>query len=409
MEPARGVLSREIDLRPLWRFIRDRPVDVIFWLGVLLRIVGYLSDRSYWMDEASLLGNLAGMPVFVFSGHLQSDQLAPFGFMIVERTIITLLGSRGYVTRFVPLVCGIVALGLFRRLTFRCLPFAVAMVAFALFAFSDDLVYYSSELKPYSSDLALGLAITIAAWRVLDQSLSGRWRLTFLLLVVLAPWLSFPSVFIVAGCGMILLIDRCLKRRWTELGVLLAIALGWLASFVLAYRASHALLPPATTMYVFWNFAFLPVPPGSRTDLIRLGGVLLDFFVNPLNLVAPFFTPWVVVLPVLLVLIGGLSLPRRDWRLFLILGLPILLALVAAVLKKYPFHGRLAIDLVPAFFVMMAEGTQWVRVRFGRPAYVVLLILVLAIPCLSTFYEATGPRLREFNAHGDLHKNRFVE
>jgi hypothetical protein len=203
-------------------------------------------------------------------------------------------------------------------------------------------------------------------------------------------------------------IDRCAKRWWIDLGGLLVIALYWLTSFWLAYRAAHALLHPATTMYVFWDFAFLPLPPGGRTDLIKLGGVVLEVFVNPLNLVAPVYPALGVILPVLLMSIGGFSLTLRDRRAFLILSLPILLAVVAAALRKYPLHGRLMIELVPAFYVLIAEGTQPLRTRLGRPAYVVVLVLLLAYPCSITFYEAQAPRARYFNQHGDLHDNRFV-
>ena len=60
MGQARVVFSREIDLRPLWHALRDHPADVICWLGVLLRVGAYLWNRRYWMDEGTLLGNLAG-------------------------------------------------------------------------------------------------------------------------------------------------------------------------------------------------------------------------------------------------------------------------------------------------------------------------------------------------------------
>ena len=66
------------------------------------------------------------------------------------------------------------------------------------------------------------------------------------------------------------------------------------------------------------------------------------------------------------------------------------------------------LELVPAFYVMIAEGTQQLRARLGRPAYVVMLVLLLAYPCSSTFYEAQAPRTRWFNQHGDLHDNRFL-
>jgi hypothetical protein len=110
----------------------------------------------------------------------------------------------------------------------------------------------------------------------------------------------------------------------------------------------------------------------------------------------------------LLMAIGGFSLALRERRVFLILALPILLALVAAAWRKYPLHGRLMIELVPAFYVMIAEGTQRLRTRLGGPAYVVVLVLLLAYPCASTFYEAQAPRARYFNQHGDLHDNCFI-
>lgn len=408
MGRAKGIFSRDLDLRPLWHTLRDHPAAVICWLGVLLRVGAYLWGRSYWMDEGTLLSNVEGMRILEFTAPLAGDQLAPFGFLIIERVIVSLFGESCYSTRFVPLVCGILALWQFKSLTFRMLPSAAAMVALALFAFSDDLVYYSSELKPYSSDLALGLAITFATWKLLDQPLRGKWFAILGSLVLLAPWVSFPSAFIIAGCGIVLLIDRCGKRWWRDLGWLVVIGLCWLTSFALAYRASHALLHPATTMYVFWNFAFLPVPPGGRTDLIKMGGILLEVFVNPLNLVAPVKPALGVVLPVLLLLIGGASLAVRDRRVFLILALPILMAIVAAALRKYPFHGRLMIELVPALYLMIAEGTEKFRTRLGRPAYVVLLVLLLAYPCSRTLYEVQGPRERYSNQHGDLHDNRFM-
>jgi hypothetical protein len=409
---ARGILTREIDFAPLWRALRamrDHPVRVVLGLGVFLRVWVYLTNRPYWMDEGSLLSNLEGTSIFDFSAPLHGDQLAPIGFLVIGRILVGLLGDSGYATRLLAVVCGIASLWLFRRLAFRWLPSPSAMVALILFAFSDDLVYYSSELKQYSCDLALGLAILLATSHVLDHPSCNRGNIVLGLFAVVAPWLSFPSAFIVAGCGMTLLIDRVLRARWNDIGWLALIALVWAASFFRAYQVSHALLGRATTMYVFWNFAFLPFPPKSQADLIEFGGILLEVFVNPLNLVPSWCPAYVVALPILVWLVGGLSLARRNWAFFLMLAVPILLALIAAALRKYPFHGRLIIDLVPAFYLMIAEGTKWFRTRLGRPAYVVLLVLLLSYPCLSTLYEATGVRIRDFNSHGDLHKNRFMD
>ncbi len=405
---SRRILSMEVDLRPLWLALRDHPVEDLCWLGVLLRVVAYLWNRPYWMDEGSLLSNFIGVRILDFSTCLSGDQLAPFGFVIVERVIVTLLGTSGYATRLVPLICGIASLWLFKRLAFRLLAPGPAMVALVLFALSDDMVYYSSELKPYSCDLLIGLAITLLSLQWLDGALRGRALAALVVLMVAAPWFSFSSSFVIAGCGTALLINRLSKRAWAEVGWLLAIAAGWTLNFTLAYRASHALLHPATSMYVFWNFAFLPLPPSGWADVVKVAGVLLEIFVNPLNLLAPVLPAWWVALPIVLLLIGAGSMAARDGAAWLVLTLPILLAVAAAGLRKYPLHGRLMIELVPPFYLMIAEGTRVVRARLGRPAYVLVLVLLLAYPSLTTFYQNSAKRKRYFNEHGDLHDNRFL-
>jgi hypothetical protein len=40
--------------------------------------------------------------------------------------------------------------------------------------------------------------------------------------------------------------------------------------------------------------------------------------------------------------------------------------------------------------------------------YKTVLVLLLAYPCFSAVYAASGPRPRYFNSHGDLHNNVFL-
>lgn len=411
IEP-RGILSREIDLSPLWRALRtiwEHPAETLFALGAFLRIWAYLLNRSYWMDEGSLLANLKHVGILDFSGHLSGDQLAPIGFLVLERIMVSLFGDSGYATRLLPLLCGLVSLRLFARLAPRLVSPPASLVALALFALSDDLVYYSSELKPYSSDLAISLAVLSASLDLINQPIGHRRLAVLALLTIAAPWFSFPSAFVIAGSGAAIVIDRASRGWWRDVGRLALVGIGWAVSFLLSYRASHALLGEATTMYVFWDFAFIPVPPRSWADLARGGGILLEVFVNPLNLVPPYLPAYSVVAPLAFLLLGGWSMAVRNRAVFRVLVLPALLALVATGLKKFPFHGRLILELMPAFFLMIAESTDLIRSKLGRRAYAVVLALLLLHPCGSTLSEATGERWRFFNPHGDLHDNRFVE
>src|SRR5262245_21337611 len=92
----------ETDWGPLRRLVRERPETVILGLGVLLRVVVYLANRTMWLDEMSLAGNLRDKPILDFSEPLSGDQLAPFGFLIVQRAIVKVLGDSNFAMRLVP-------------------------------------------------------------------------------------------------------------------------------------------------------------------------------------------------------------------------------------------------------------------------------------------------------------------
>jgi hypothetical protein len=386
---------------------------VMLALGIFLRLEVYAHGRSYWLDEGSLAANVVNKGPLDFSEPLTGDQLAPFGFLIVVRTVVSVLGSSPYVTRLLPLVCGILALFAFTILAWHILPRLAAVVAIALFALSDDLIYYSSEFKPYSVDLAAGVVITLLAYDALARLATGRRAACIALCGILAPWCSFASVFVVAGCGSSLVLAALLAHRYRDALVYSAIGVGVLLSFLLAYRASHALLGPYTTMYVFWDFAFLPLWPGPslRVNPVKAGGILLEVLVNPLNLVFPPLRRLGAILPLSLLVAGAVRLCRRSWPVWLMLVLPVAFAAIASVMKRYPFHGRLILELVPAFFLLIGEGTQAVfdlDRRPTRPVYKGVLVLLLAYPCFSALYEASATRPRYFNSHGDLHNNLFL-
>ncbi|MGO9463610.1 MAG: hypothetical protein ACLQVF_05535 [Isosphaeraceae bacterium] len=411
--PGASILKHEIDLTPIWRALWDHPERVVLVLGTFLRLAVYAHGRSYWLDEASLAANAFDQAPLDFSQPLTGDQLAPFGFLIVVRAVVSILGPSPYVTRLLPLACGIAALFAFAVLARRLLPRRAALVALALFAFSDDLIYYSSEFKPYSLDLAGGLTITLLAIDAVAKPATWRRAAGIALCAILAPWCSFGSAFVVAGCGASLVLAALVARRYRDALVWCAIGVGWLFSFLLAYQASRSLLSPYTTMYIFWDFAFLPLWPwpSAPVSLVKAGGILLDLFVNPLNLVHPAFHWLAVVLPLCLLVGGTVRLCRRSWPVWLMLVLPFALAVVASVMKRYPLHGRLILALVPAFFLLMAEGTQAVfELDRGRRKLLskAVLVLLLAYPCFAAVYEASAPRPRYFNSHGDLHNNLFL-
>ena len=114
------------------------------------------------------------------------------------------------------------------------------------------------------------------------------------------------------------------------------IGLGWLAIFAVSYRGLPGLAQPVHDDVPLLGFRVPPQSflgrsePGShvlRDDLHKAAGMLLEVFVNPLNLVGPIWPRFGVILPLLLLLVGELSLARRSWSTYLLLVLPIALAI----------------------------------------------------------------------------------
>jgi hypothetical protein len=152
--------------------------------------------------------------------------------------------------------------------------------------------------------------------------------------------------------------------------------------------------------------------PPTREGLLKSAELLLEVFANPLNLLAPGGSQFGIVLPLILLIAGGMSWARRSATTFLLLVSPIALAIIASVSRRYPFHGRLILELVPALFLLIAAATEsiarWFPTR-SRIVYKTVLLALLTFPCWDACASNLTRRNRDFNVHGDLHDNVFID
>ena len=149
---------------PAWR--REvAPHFALLALGAALRSWQYGAGASQWVDELALSRGILGLSWHaLLTGPLPFGQIAPPGFVLLERAATATLGASDAVLRLVPLAGSLVALWLFYRLALRLLagPGAVSL-ALALFAVQPSLIYFAAQVKPYSTDLAVALALTLLA------------------------------------------------------------------------------------------------------------------------------------------------------------------------------------------------------------------------------------------------------
>jgi hypothetical protein len=370
--------------------------------GIIFRVADYINDRPFWKDEGFLAESVIGRPIFEFDRPMPHDQLAPPGFLIVARISWRALGDSSHALRLFPLVCGIAALVVLGEVARRSLSPRAVPIALALAAVSDDLIYYSTEFKQYSTDLLIALGCCLLAWDLGSKELSPRRLATAAALGIAAMWSSFSSVFVLAGAGIWLAGQAALERRRRRLEALAVLGAVWAANFAACFAVARRLLAEGPFMWNWWGFAFLPLPPRTAAQAEQVFWQFVNVFTNPVGIVTPLGPMGTALLSLALFAAGLISwATKRRWGTLVVLTAPIALAMLASALHRYPFHGRLILYLVPSFLLPMAEGVDAIGRRCGRLAMAALIALLL----VSSSYEALDHidriRSRGFDSHGD--------
>jgi len=398
-----GAGSASSSLRLAWALVA---------LAIVLRIYRYLLNTPVWCDELWLLRNIVGKGFFEQLGPLTDVQAAPPLFLWLERGMWLAFGPSTYAMRFLPMLasCGVMLLLVpvgRRILSPQALPWAILLLGM-----SDAILNYTCDVKPYTTDSLLALAIPALFYFTGGWSLG--WRLVlFTALAPVAIFLSYPGCFIYAGLFLALLPNvwamRAQKRTWIGyVGLMLTTGLCFALLVLGPVRAQRtAELNACWTDFPEWDRPWL-VPFWSVEAVVRF----LEHLWRPTG--AAF---------VLAAALGWRSIWRRGLRTeLLIIGVPAALAMLAAWLHAFPFESRVALYVAPCFALLIAEGIAdvmaWARrlrraagregdvvPRRGQPmllaqlAVLGILGVVIGSPLARTCYHvvAPAPRLTEEN------------
>ncbi len=341
-------------------------IPVLMLLAAALRFRQYFANRSLWLDEAKLSLNILHRSFAQLWQPLDYHQGAPVGFLGIEKWAVTTFGTSEYALRLFPLLAGTVSIFLFYLLARRVVRSAAVPLALALFAISPTLIYYASEVKQYSSDVALALLLVYLAVteRILLLGICGA----------VAIWFSHPAVFVLGGIFGILLL-----RHWRNWKVHVAGTL-WVSSFAVCYFVLLRKLSQDAVLLAYWQQNFMPFPPNPKW--------FEDSFFDLFSASAALrFTG----LAAFVFLCGGVSLWRRNRETQLLLLSPVVPTLLASAVHKYPFGGRLALFLVPILLLLMAEGAETIRTVAGNRFGVILVVLLLIDGGLYTLHRFVSP------------------
>ena len=417
-DPAATLRSRRYRFVRIVFSIRGLVVLVLL-AGLGWRVGRYAANWPLWGDEAFVAVNMAERD---FAGMLRPpleySQIVPLGFLWAELAVTKGLGLSEAALHLLPLLAGLAAFLLSWRFFVATLDRRSALLATAVLAASYYTVRHAVEVKPYATDMLAAVALLYLAWRVNLRPRSIRLWAALIVLGAAGVWCSLPSAFIVGGVGLFLLWKALSRRRAGELAALAAFGLVVSVSFVVMYVVFAGPMASASPSYWIiptWQKSF---PPLDRPWLLPWwllqthAGNMLAYPVGGRNFGSS--------ATLLLVIAGAVSLWRRGKRDVVILALaPLLPALVAAALKKYPYgtSARVMLYMASSFCLLAGAGlmvvARWagapraVRRVWGprvRPAHVrdvvwrgiVVAMVVLALA--GTASDVLWPHKRESNA-----------
>jgi hypothetical protein len=329
-------------------------------VGAGLRLGQYAIGAALWHDELAVARNVVDKPIReLLTAPLEYTQVAPPGFLLIEKAAVTALGNNEYALHFFPLLCALASLPLFADVARRILPPGAAVLAVALFSLSPTLIGLGSQVKQYSTDVAVALlmvALTLRWWerRHEDHGIPGTALLGAVGAVVV--WFSQAAVLVLAGLGVALLLEVGLRRDRVTLWGLIPIAILWGLGVLGAVAWGLQTISPSTHAYMkaYWAEGFMPMLPRSGDDALWLWRAFRGFFQHQLGYPLP--RVWV-----LLMLLGAVALARhRRWPALVVLA-PLGVTLLASAAHQYPFSDRVSVFLLPTFMLLAAEGVDRVR------------------------------------------------
>lgn len=371
-----------------WSQSSRRAAVAIVVVGVGLRLIRYIANRSLWLDEAYLADSILSYTFYQLATlPLLHWQAAPIGFLFLEKVAVQMGGTSEYALRLVPLIAGFVSVPLFARIIRGTLPPAGGLVALVLFAGLEPLVYYSAEAKQYSLDVAVSLGILYSTICVLKKPAH---ILSLAVVGALGIFLSHPSILVLAASGLFLFATSVRNRQTRAAVGFAVVGIFWLVLFSLNYVALLRPFVHHDALNTYWAGGYMPWNRGAMGWLaLAFRGVYTDYD-----------SMWLPLPDIAIVatLIGIFWFWRSRRSLLAMCLLPIVLTLAAAALHRYPFSGRLILFLVPLMILFIGGGVQAIfEARLpGKKTIPVVFIVVLTGPTVGlALHHALRPGQRE--------------
>lgn len=369
-------------------------------MSFVLVILLYATNRSLWADEATLAWSISERNLSNLTSEiLWHRQSAPVLYVYIVKIITLIFSNNEYFLRIYSLFAYLGSLILSYQILKNMVKVRFPLLGPAFIGSMTIFIYFANEFKQYMSD-AFTVLLVVYLFHLVEQKKIKLWTLFVLYSVV--QWLSFPSLFYMAGLTAYLFFRELSRKNWPEFRQVIFGTILIVVSFVADYFYWLRDSSDNPRLVTFWDFYRFPVLPTSLEDLVR-GARLVYGLTLSMN-EYPVVDHSIRFYPVLIVLVVCFAMFSLFWKRNQTLEMitaGTFVALIASYIGKYPFHPRLMLMIYPiiGIFVIVAIDRAF-DLTVGRKhtrALVTILILVLFAGNLSSLsYLKAENRL---NAH----------
>jgi hypothetical protein len=327
---------------------------LILLSGIILSVYQFFFNRSLWVDEANLALNIIHRSAFELLKPLDSIQVAPVLFLLMEKLFSLLIPDSEMGLRLFPLLCYLVGLWFMYAILQKLFKdYPTLIFVLALFVFNTLMIRYSNEVKQYMCDVML-----TAVFGYLLVSFHDNEKKKFIWLALagaMGVFVSNITPILMATAGLYLLNSHFFVRKlnfpdFIKLSLVWAFAFG---VYYLLFIYDH----PSRDIQVkaFDNRDGFFDPNLLSPEFYRSVKLIFDnYFVELL----PFGKAGTFVLSILYGF-GLLTLIIKKRAGLLILTVsPIILHLILSSLKMYPVFPRLMLYHTPLLIVVIACGAK---------------------------------------------------
>lgn len=349
-----NTLGKKWDLEIWLRF----GTIILLLLCLFSRICMYLFPKDLWLDEGYTYEvlNSTGFPDLL-QGHL-GNQSAPLLFVIINKLLITYIGSDVTLLYFLPFICSLISVIILFSLSSKLGNGFYIFFTMLFFSLCFTALRYSTEFKQYGIELLISLLILSNA-RKNEDNLHQIFSCKNIFFYCVCILCSSSALLFLTGIIFAELIIAWRKNSFNSIKNINYWNIFILIIFIAAYYFLYLKSGNSQHMKTYWSRFMIP------NDWVAFWRYWPATGYNIFE--ALFFGPSKLPIFIFSGLVGGsILLWRQKWDWFLLLSFPVVVTLGANAFVYPPGHGggplggRLLLFLLPSAVLVAAWFYAWV-------------------------------------------------